>query len=100
VLNMLSTLSMVRLGKTYGNVMVDLQVTNRKLQARAERTLIATTGLSGPQAAVALERAGGSVKVALLGELAGCTPAVAREALARADGLLRSALADLTAAAG
>ena len=96
VLNMLTTLSMVRLGKTYGNVMVDLQATNKKLVARAERTIMAVTGVDASAAARALSESDGSVKVAILALKGGFGPVVAREVLASSDGILREAL-DLVA---
>jgi N-acetylmuramic acid 6-phosphate etherase len=95
VLNMISTITMVRLGKTYGNVMVDLQPTNDKLKARAERTVMSITGVSASTASAALAEAGGSVKAAVLAILAGVTPASARARLARNQGDLRRALDDL-----
>src|SRR5690349_21603947 len=66
VLNMISTITMVRLGKTYGNLMVDLLATNAKLRARSERTIMRATGADIGTAAGALRRADGSVKVAIL----------------------------------
>ena len=92
VLNMLTTLCMVRLGKTYGNVMVDLQATNEKLVARAERTIMAVTGVEANAAARALSESNGSVKVAILALKGGFSPAAAREELASNDGILRQAL--------
>ncbi len=93
VLNMLSTLTMVRLGKTYGNVMVDLQLTNEKLHARAERTMMTVAGISPERAAARLAEAGGSVKQALLAEMGGLSAGAARLALERSGGHLREALA-------
>ncbi len=92
VLNMISTICMVRLGKTYGNVMVDLQPTNDKLKARAERTVMSITGVSAETASAALREAGGSVKAAILSILAGIPATSARSRLARAQGDLRRAL--------
>lgn len=68
VLTMLSTLTMIKLGKTYGNVMVDLQVTNEKLRARAERTIMSITGVSAKEASAALDRSAGSPKEAIFAE--------------------------------
>lgn len=96
VLNMISTITMVRLGKTYGNVMVDLQPTNDKLRARAERTVMSITGVSAQAASAALVDAGGSIKAAVLAILADVTPASARARLAQTQGDLRRALGDLT----
>ncbi|MCW4456748.1 N-acetylmuramic acid 6-phosphate etherase [Microbacterium sp. MPKO10] len=92
VLNMLSTLTMVRLGKTYGTLMVDLQITNEKLRARAERTIMRATGCSREHAADQLDAADGSVKTAIVALLAGLPAADARAALAQADGFIRDAL--------
>jgi len=66
VLNMISTLTMIRLGKTYGNIMVDLRVTNEKLRARAERAVMLVTECTPAEAAAALAASGGSVKTAIL----------------------------------
>ena len=66
VLNTITTAAMVRLGKVHGNLMVDLQVTCRKLQDRGERILMATLGLDRPDARELLDLAGGHVKTALV----------------------------------
>jgi len=66
VLNMLSTLAMVRLGKVYGNLMVDMQATNEKLRRRAVRIVAAAAHTDEAAAAAALERAGGRVPVAIV----------------------------------
>ena len=66
VLNMISTLSMVRLGKTYGNVMVDLQQSNEKLRARVASTVMRVAGVDAEHAADAIAAAGGSAKLAIL----------------------------------
>lgn len=94
VLNMISTLSMVKLGKTYGNLMVDLKATNRKLLARSQRTVQHATGADADQAIRALDSVGGSVKAAILVLLAGIEPAQAKSALADAGGFLRLAIAN------
>jgi N-acetylmuramic acid 6-phosphate etherase len=65
VLNTITTGAMIRLGKVYGNLMVDLRVTNRKLQDRGERILMETLGLERPAAMELLHRAGGNVKTAI-----------------------------------
>ena len=98
VLNMLSTLTMVRLGKTFGNVMVDLKVTNEKLRARAERTIMAVTDATGKRAAAALVSADGSVKEAILAIRAGLEPSESRRLLADHHGFLRAALDAATSA--
>ncbi|MET1017189.1 MAG: N-acetylmuramic acid 6-phosphate etherase [Leifsonia flava] len=93
VLNMLSTLTMVRLGKTYGNLMVDLKASNEKLVARSERTVMLATGVDAATASHTLAAVGGSVKAAILVHLAGIEPAAAEALLAEHDGFLRRALA-------
>jgi N-acetylmuramic acid 6-phosphate etherase len=90
-LNLLSTLLMIRLGRVYDGLMVDVQATNRKLVRRSENMLIQMTDRSLADVREALERAGGSVKVAML-LLQGRTLEEARAALADADGQLRAAL--------
>lgn len=66
VLNTITTASMVKLGKVYGNLMVDLQVTCEKLRDRGERILIETIGVDRAAAAALLEKAGGHVKTAIV----------------------------------
>ena len=81
VLNMLSTVSMIRLGKTYGNLMVDVAATNEKLRERVRAIVRVATGAEAGQADEALEAAGGSAKVAIVSLLAGVDAAAARERL-------------------
>lgn len=95
VLNMLSTGVMVRLGKTFGNLMVDLQATNEKLQERSVRIVAEICGCSRAEAVDALEESAGEVKVAVLVRAGGLSPAHARQKLKAADGHLRSALCSL-----
>ena len=92
VLNMLTTGAMVRLGKTYGNLMVDLRATNTKLVDRSQRIVGELTGLPPDDARAALARAGGDVKTAVVSVLVNVGPEEARRRLARADGHLRRAL--------
>jgi N-acetylmuramic acid 6-phosphate etherase len=66
VLNMISTITMIRLGKTFGNLMVDLQITNEKLMDRAVRIIQNATGADRSVALTALEESGHRVKVAIL----------------------------------
>jgi len=94
VLNMISTAAMVRLGKVYGNLMVDLRPLNRKLWARACRIVAEAAGVSGEEAACLLERADRNVKVAIVMAVRGCDPQEAAERLARAGGFVRRALED------
>ena len=92
VLNMLSTLTMIRLGRTFGNVMVDLRATNEKLVARTERAVMAATGANAGAAAHAIKCANGSVKEAVFALLTGLSPSESAAALDRHDGHLRIAL--------
>ncbi|WP_144877070.1 N-acetylmuramic acid 6-phosphate etherase [Microbacterium sp. 1.5R] len=95
VVNMLTTLSMINLGKTYHGVMVDLLATNKKLHARSIRTVTELTGTDVGQASSALAAADGSVKLAILILSTGAEPDAARDALTAADGILRVAIAAL-----
>lgn len=92
VLNMISTITMVRLGKTYKNVMVDLRATNAKLHARSERTLMRVTGADAATAKAALTAAGGHVKSAILSILTGLDAAAAAELLEQNGGFLQAAI--------
>jgi len=92
VLNTISTVAMIRLGKTYGDLMVDVRSSNEKLAARARRIVMAATGVPEDKAEAALAEAGGSAKVAIVTLLAGTDAATARERLERAGGVIRSAL--------
>jgi N-acetylmuramic acid 6-phosphate etherase len=92
VLNMLSTGAMVLLGKTYGNLMVDVRATNHKLRERALAIVRQATGLPREAAAVALDAAGGEVKTAILAARADIAVAQARARLDRYGGSLRTAL--------
>jgi N-acetylmuramic acid 6-phosphate etherase len=93
VLNMISTGTMVRLGKTYGNLMVDLRATNSKLRARTNRIVRQLTGLSEVEADELLQRCGGELKTALVARLAGVAADEARTRLQAAGGQVRTALA-------
>ncbi|WP_349627267.1 N-acetylmuramic acid 6-phosphate etherase [Arthrobacter sp. C9C5] len=92
VLNMLSTITMVRLGKTYRNLMVDMQATNEKLRARAERTVMLATHASAVDAARALHAVDGSVKAAILMLLTDLEPGAAIQVLAEHRGFLNEAI--------
>jgi N-acetylmuramic acid 6-phosphate etherase len=92
-LNILSTGVMVRLGKVYGNRMVDVAVTNAKLEDRALRILRDLAGVDRQRGAELLERSGGSVKLALLMEASGLEAAEARARLERHGPSLRATLA-------
>ena len=92
VLNTISTVSMIRLGKTYGNLMVDVVATNDKLRNRVRRIVELATGAPAAEVAAALEESGGDAKVAIVMLLAGTDAATARLRLAGADGVVRKAL--------
>ena len=91
-LNILSTGVMVRLGKVYGNRMVDVAVTNSKLEDRALRILADLAGVERQQGRELLSASDGSVKLALLMARKGINAAEAHEQLARSGSQLRSAL--------
>jgi N-acetylmuramic acid 6-phosphate etherase len=95
VLNMLSTGTMIRLGKTFGNLMVDVKASNAKLQERAIRIVREATGLERDQAAAALEAANGETKTAIVSTLAGIPADDARALLSAANGSVRAALGDI-----
>jgi N-acetylmuramic acid 6-phosphate etherase len=92
VLNMLSTVSMIRLGKTYGNLMVDVAATNDKLRARVRRIVGTATGASPEHVEDALAAADGDAKVAIVSLLAGVDAADARRRLDEAGQSIRSAV--------
>jgi N-acetylmuramic acid 6-phosphate etherase len=94
VLNMLTTGAMVRIGKTYGNLMVDLQVRNQKLVDRGERIVMEVAGVSRDEARAALDGAGGSVRTAIVMVRAGLGRAEAERRIAEAGGRLRGILGD------
>lgn len=96
VLNMLSTASMVRIGKTYGNLMVDMIASNEKLVARAARIVSQATGRTVAEAEVALAAAGKDSKLAILMLLTDEDAESARRQLAAAGGVLRRAIAGAT----
>ena len=94
VLNILTTASMVLLGKTYGNLMVDLRATNSKLIDRSRRIVMALTDLSEEAAERQLARCDGELKTAIVAQLRSVTPEQARRLLEHAGGHLRRALQD------
>ncbi|WP_184871547.1 N-acetylmuramic acid 6-phosphate etherase [Mesorhizobium sangaii] len=97
VLNMLTTASMIRIGKSYQNLMVDLNPSNKKLVARATRIVMQTTGCAAQQAKQALAQTGNDVKLAILVTITGLGVEEARVALGKAGGFLRKAISDTTA---
>jgi N-acetylmuramic acid 6-phosphate etherase len=92
VLNTISTVTMVRLGRTYAGLMVGVSPENTKLRERARRNLVIASGAAEADVDAALEAAGNDGRVALVSLLAGVEPDVARERLAEAGGSVRAAL--------
>jgi N-acetylmuramic acid 6-phosphate etherase len=92
VLNMLTTAAMIRLGKVYGNVMVDLQMTNLKLRERAKRVVMDVTGVPYEEAVRVLEQCGGHVKTAVVMILAGVSKDEALRRLQASEGFVRPAI--------
>jgi N-acetylmuramic acid 6-phosphate etherase len=92
ILNMLSTGVMVRLGKTYGNLMVDVQQLNAKLLVRARRIVAQACGINEDAAAAELQRCNGDVKTAIVMVRLGCSPEEARLRLLQAGGNVRTAI--------
>jgi len=92
VLNMISTISMVRLGKTYGNLMVGLDPANEKLQARARSIVAQATGAANGEVEQALADADGDAKVAIVSLLTDLDAAAARVRLDEAGGVVRRAV--------
>ncbi|MEU6867490.1 N-acetylmuramic acid 6-phosphate etherase [Streptomyces sp. NPDC046876] len=93
VLNLVSTITMIRLGKTYGNLMVDLRASNEKLRARSRRIVALATGAPEEEIEAALTATGGEVKAAILVLLGGVDGPAADELLTATGGHLRAALA-------
>jgi N-acetylmuramic acid 6-phosphate etherase len=92
VLNMITTTTMIRLGKVYGNMMVDLQMKSRKLEERAKRVLMIATGVSYERAETTLRNAGGHVKTAIVMLKAKVSARRARKRLVEANGFVRAAI--------
>jgi N-acetylmuramic acid 6-phosphate etherase len=92
VLNMLTTASMIRLGKVYENLMVDLKTASRKLEERTKRVFMHATGATYKDTGRWLKRAGGSLKVAIVMRRAGVSRAEAERRLKEAQGWVREAI--------
>ncbi|MEM6472129.1 MAG: N-acetylmuramic acid 6-phosphate etherase [Planctomycetota bacterium] len=92
ILNTLTTGAMVLIGKTYGNLMVDLRATNSKLVERTQRIVSELTGLPREEAITLLIRCGGNLKIAVISHLADCSPDEALTFLNASDGHLRGAI--------
>jgi N-acetylmuramic acid 6-phosphate etherase len=94
VLNMLTTVSMIKWGKTYGNLMVDVRTGSEKLKDRAKRIVGVVTGLEPDKAEALLKRARWNVKAAIVMEKAGLTLPQAMKRLRQADNLVREAIGE------
>ena len=92
ILNMISTATMVRCGKAFQNLMVDVVPTNEKLRVRAENIVMEATGVAREQAKEALLQAGDKVKTAILMILVGCGREEAEEKLEKTNGHIREAM--------
>jgi N-acetylmuramic acid 6-phosphate etherase len=92
VLNMMSTMAMVRLGKVYQNMMVDLMPSNKKLVERSRRVVMIASGVGYDEADLALKASGGHVKTALVMILGGVDATEARTRLRQANGFVRQAI--------
>lgn len=92
ILNMITTTAMIRLGKVYENMMVDLQATNKKLEERSKRTVMIVTGVDYEIAERFLKEAEGHVKTAIVMILANVDRKEALQRLAKSDGFVRGAL--------
>lgn len=92
VLNMITTTAMIRMGKVYENMMIDLQMTNQKLVERAKRVIMTITGVSYEEAESYLERSGRHVKTALVMIKAGVSKEEAQSRLEKAGGFVRLAI--------
>src|SRR5262245_44005277 len=95
VLNMLSTVTMIRLGYVTGNRMTNMRARNSKLAARSVRIVEAETGVDAAAAQAALDRTAGDPPTAIVMLKAGCTPADAAQALGAANGVIAKAIASL-----
>ena len=98
VLNMLSTGIMIKLGKVYGNLMVDVQATNQKLAERSKLIVMEATGCSRAEAEAALDSTEGSAKLAIFLRLSGLDVQTAKQKLKAADGYVAKALMNCTKA--
>jgi N-acetylmuramic acid 6-phosphate etherase len=96
VLNMITTTAMIQLGKVYENMMIDLQMTNKKLIERSKRVVMTVTGCSYEEAERVLKEAGGHVKTAIVMIKAHVDAAEAKRRLEKSGGFVRKAIEDDT----
>jgi N-acetylmuramic acid 6-phosphate etherase len=94
ILNMITTGAFIRIGKSYGNLMVDLRATNAKLADRSERMVMEVCGIDRVAARTVLAAAGGSVKVAIIMQRLGVAPNDAQRLLDANGGVIRTVLPD------
>jgi N-acetylmuramic acid 6-phosphate etherase len=94
VLNMISTGALVRIGKTYENLMVDLRPMSAKLVDRGQRIVMELCDVTRDEAKALIEGAGGSVKTAIVMQKLGATRERAEQALAAAGGVIRQAVSE------
>jgi N-acetylmuramic acid 6-phosphate etherase len=92
ILNMLTTAAMIRLGKSYGNIMVDLQLTNAKLHERAKKIIMEIAKLNYEEASELLKASGGHVKTAIIMSLTDIPFEKAKQLLEKANGYIKKAL--------
>ncbi len=92
ILNMLSTASMIKLGKVYNNIMVDLQLTNNKLRERAKNIIMTIASVDYKKATELLSMSKGSIKIALVMALTNSDYIKAKELLDKADGFVKKAI--------
>jgi N-acetylmuramic acid 6-phosphate etherase len=92
ILNMLTTAAMIRLGKSYGNIMVDLQLTNAKLHERAKKIIMEIAKLNYEEASELLKASGGHVKTAIIMSLTDIPFDKAKQLLEKANGYIKKAL--------
>lgn len=95
ILNMISTTTMIKMGKVYGNLMVDLRVVNEKLRDRGTRIIGKLTDLNYQEAGKVLQESGGSVKIAIVMTIKSCTKTEAEQLLIENNGILRSVVGDV-----
>jgi len=95
ILNMISTTTMIKMGKVYGNLMVDLQVVNDKLRDRGTRIIEKLTNLNLKDAGKVLEKSGGSVKIGLIMVNKSCSKLEAEKLVTKFDGNLRQIIGDI-----
>lgn len=95
VLNMLTTVTMIKLGKVYGNLMVNVQATNHKLRERVKRIVMEVTGISYEEAEVLTERAGGDARIAILMQITGVSAEEAHRLMEQAGGKIRNVIEEI-----